>query len=368
MTKQEFKSYRAEIKAAPNGDAGVVEAIVSVFGNIDLGGDRVVQGAFAKSLERWNASGDPIPFIWSHEWDRPEAHIGYVEQAEERPEGLWVRARLDIDRPFAEQVFHLMKTRRVTQFSFGYTVEDYAVVSDADGTTVRELKEVDVFEVGPTLLGMNPATQLLQAASALTGMKDAQDVSAIAEHLSVAHKALGDALSTLSTDEKTDLPTQDDIEVKAIDVPSYVADNAKRGLDYYEQGLGGDGLEPETIADARQMADGQVTEEKVRKIGPWIDRHIVDLDSPQNSNPDDPDYPGPGLVAMLLWGGGPDKDGAMRTRDWARGEADGLDTGAKSERVSEVVETSDAVSRDTEATIIPEEILDLLVRTRHSEE
>lgn len=112
---------------------------------------------------------------------------------------------------------------------------------------------------------------------------------------------------------------------KALDVPAYVADNATRGLDYYEQGFGGDGLVEATIRDARDMAAGTVSEDKVRRIGPWIARHLVDLDAPQNSNPDDPDYPGPGLVAMLLWGGGPDRAGALRTQAWAERETARLD-------------------------------------------
>lgn len=101
--------------------------------------------------------------------------------------------------------------------------------------------------------------------------------------------------------------------------------NATRGLDYYEQGLGGDGLVEQTIRDAREMAAGTVSEEKVHKIGPWIARHLVDLDAPQNSDPQDPDYPGAGLVAMLLWGAGPDREGALRTQAWAEREAARLD-------------------------------------------
>ena len=275
MKKQEFKSYRAEMKAAPSGDAGVVEALVSVFGNIDLGGDRVVPGAFAKSLDRWSASGDPLPFIWSHEWDNPEAHIGYVEKAEERPEGLWVRARLDVDRPFAEQVFHLMKTRRVTQFSFGYTVEDSQMVTDPDGTPVRELKEVDVFEVGPTLLGMNPATQLLQAASALGDAKAGRVLSGKNEDkIRAAYESLGEVLSTLPAAVEDAAKTEDDSETKSVD-------------------------------------------------------DVAVLDAPQTEIVTDE---------------------------------------SADEKSSETLEDSDVVSRDTGATINPEQVLDLLVRTRHSEE
>ena len=102
----------------------------------------------------------------------------------------------------------------------------------------------------------------------------------------------------------------------AISVPSYVRSNAARGLRYYEDGQGGDGLVAATISDARDMASGTVTEAKLRKMGPWISRHLVDLQAPRNRDANHPDYPGPGLVAMLLWGAGPDEQGARRTLSW----------------------------------------------------
>jgi len=110
-----------------------------------------------------------------------------------------------------------------------------------------------------------------------------------------------------------------------VSVPSYVSSNARRGLKYYEEGYGGDGLVASTISGARDMVEGSVSEEKVRKMGPWIARHLVDLDSPKNSNSRAPGYPGPGLVAMLLWGAGPDKSGARRTMEWAMKKVEQLD-------------------------------------------
>lgn len=107
---------------------------------------------------------------------------------------------------------------------------------------------------------------------------------------------------------------------KAVTVPAFVRQNARRGLDYLEQGFGGDGLRPATISAARELAAGRVSEEKVRKIAPWIARHIVDLDAPANSDPSDPGFPGPGLVAMLLWGAGGSRREAERTRNWAERE------------------------------------------------
>ena len=110
-----------------------------------------------------------------------------------------------------------------------------------------------------------------------------------------------------------------------ISVPDYMSRNAARGLKLYEEGHGGDGLVEATIRDAREMARGSVSEPKLRRIGPWIARHIVDFDAPKNRDPKAQGYPGPGLVAHLLWGSGPDRDGAMRTLEWARSQVAKLD-------------------------------------------
>ena len=117
---------------------------------------------------------------------------------------------------------------------------------------------------------------------------------------------------------------------RAIEVPSYVRRNAERGIGYYEDGLGGDGLVAATISDARDMAQGRVTEAKLRRMGPWISRHLVDFEAPKNRDPRNPDYPGPGLVAMLLWGAGPDERGALRTLAWVEREVKSIDAGSAS--------------------------------------
>lgn len=135
---------------------GVFEAVVAVFGNVDLVGDRIVKGAFAKSLERWKASGDPIPVIFDHQWGNLDAHAGEVIEAEERDEGLWIKGQLDLEDDFARKLFNKLKRRRIKEFSFAYDVVDEEKADDAN-----ELRELEIIEVGPTLKGANPETRLV---------------------------------------------------------------------------------------------------------------------------------------------------------------------------------------------------------------
>ena len=105
-------------------------------------------------------------------------------------------------------------------------------------------------------------------------------------------------------------------------VPQFIRDNAQKGLDYLSEGFGGDGLTEGTKSAAREMADGNISDRKVKKMAPWFARHKVDGQAPQNSDSSDPGYPGPGLVAWLLWGGNANFDDAAQ--DWAQRQIDKL--------------------------------------------
>lgn len=199
------------LKALPDEtgtDTGEFEAIVSAFGNVDTYGDRVMRGAFTDTLADWETRGDPIPVIWSHMATDPDMHIGVVEDAQEREDGLWVRGRIDLDSPKAAQVYRLLKGRRVTQFSFAFDVEDAAEV-EQDGQAVFELRKLKLYEVGPCLIGVNQETELLavkamrQAAlDAEAELKSGRTLSSKNEEkLRTAHEAIGAVLATIADDD-----------------------------------------------------------------------------------------------------------------------------------------------------------------------
>ena len=132
-----------------------------------------------------------------------------------------------------------------------------------------------------------------------------------------------------------DMP-EDSVRVVNLEAPAYMRAAARRGLELNRQGFGGDGLTDKTLREARDMAEGRVSEDKWRRIAPWIARHLVDLDAPSNSNPNDSGYPGAGLVAHLLWGSGPSKRAAQRTLDYAQNIVDQLDAEENMQRWSSI--------------------------------
>src|SRR5512137_1339988 len=118
------------------------------------------------------------------------------------------------------------------------------------------------------------------------------------------------------------------------DAPEYMQTAAKRGLEYYSEGLGGDGLVERTIREARLMADGQVSDDKWIRIAAWIARHLGDLDSP-DANPSSDNYPSAGVVAHLLWGSGPSKRAAERTLAFAESVVARIRGQQESERMTD---------------------------------
>lgn len=109
----------------------------------------------------------------------------------------------------------------------------------------------------------------------------------------------------------------------AISVPDYVQTAARRGLEWHAEGKSGDGVTDKTLREAREMADGSVSEDKLRRMGPWFRRHRADMDAP-NNKPDGKDFPGAGAVAWALWGG-PTSGDIMRTAEWAERKVEQLD-------------------------------------------
>ncbi len=109
----------------------------------------------------------------------------------------------------------------------------------------------------------------------------------------------------------------------AISVPDYVQTAARRGLEWHAEGKSGDGVTDKTLREAREMADGSVSEDKLRRMGPWFRRHEGDMDAP-NNKPDGKNFPGAGADAWALWGG-PTSGDIMRTAEWAERKVEQLD-------------------------------------------
>ena len=105
-----------------------------------------------------------------------------------------------------------------------------------------------------------------------------------------------------------------------ISVPSYISAAARKGLELRKQGYGGAGLTEQTIREARLMANGVISADKIKRANAWGARHAVDLQSSKNSNRKNENFPGPGAVAHYLWGINPTRP--KSARKWFEGKSE----------------------------------------------
>ena len=179
------------IKTAGLG-AGEFEGWASTFGNVDAHGDRVMPGAFGKSLQ----SGRVIPLLWLHKSDDPRAIVGEVVDAAEVDEGLRIRGRFDLDTDTGAAAYRAVKSRRVDALSIGYRV-NVATKAD-DGAT--ELRDLDLIEISVVPRGANDRALITAAKSAAAGVPTGPLRSALA-------RAAAAAVLTPSTTPTSKEPT-----------------------------------------------------------------------------------------------------------------------------------------------------------------
>ncbi len=115
---------------------------------------------------------------------------------------------------------------------------------------------------------------------------------------------------------------EESVRQVSLEVPVYIRTAARKGLDYYGQGLAGEGLVDRTVREARDMARGDITEDKVVRANAWAQRHAVDLQAPKNSDSTNDQFPGAGAVAHYLWGINPLNP--QPARDWFARKSDAI--------------------------------------------
>lgn len=154
ITKILRVKFQTELKAVK--EEGVIEAYVSIFGNVDSDGDIILRGAFLESLAKKLPKG-----VWSHNWDEP---IASTLEAREDEKGLFIKGQFVLAVQKAKEAFELIKAGVIDEFSIGFRILDW----EYDDTGHRVIKKVKLYEWSPVLAGANPDTELV----AIKGLKD----------------------------------------------------------------------------------------------------------------------------------------------------------------------------------------------------
>lgn len=131
------------------------EGYASTFGNVDLGDDVVLAGAFAEACRDLMAKPGDAKLIamWHHRSDEP---IGVFVELREDVRGLFVRGRMPRSDSFVSgRVWPQMKCGAVTGMSIGYWAKEWDIVGD-----IRRLKKLGLREISLVTTPMNPQAQV----------------------------------------------------------------------------------------------------------------------------------------------------------------------------------------------------------------
>ena len=157
------KSFGFEVKAVD--DNGTFTGYGSVFGNVDLGGDLVAQGAFKRTI---NNRGDKVKLLWQHDMSQP---IGVWKSLEEDTHGLLVTGQLNLDVQQGREAYALLKQGALDGLSIGFqTVDD----SYDETSGVCTIKEVKLWEISLVTFPMNEAAEVTAVKSAFEELDQKQ--------------------------------------------------------------------------------------------------------------------------------------------------------------------------------------------------
>lgn len=142
-------------------DAGQFEGYGSTFGNVDLGGDVVMKGAFSDSLAEYRKAGEWPQMFWMH---NPSQIPGKWLDMSEDTKGLKTKGEL-LPTTIGNDVQILMKAKAVRALSIGFSMDSPSDYEFKDG--IRLLHRINLWEVSPVSMPMNPKAKINSVKSAL---------------------------------------------------------------------------------------------------------------------------------------------------------------------------------------------------------
>jgi HK97 family phage prohead protease len=145
---------------------GIIKGYASIYNTVDRGNEKVIKGAFTKSLERHRKSNNrPIRMYYQH--DRKLLIGGFpIDKVRDDDKGLYVEGEINLAVPEGRSAYALAKQGVLTDLSIGYSELDTEM---KDG--VYLLKELQLWEVSPVGEPMHPDANI-EEVKGVTGFQD----------------------------------------------------------------------------------------------------------------------------------------------------------------------------------------------------
>lgn len=206
MTKQhlnvEFEVKNFGVKQVDDEDKPKVyefEGYASTFGNVDLGRDIVMPGAFSDAV----ASQKQIPMLWQHGTYEP---IGVFTGLREDNKGLFVRGQMPVnDTMVAGRVRPQMEIGSIRQMSIGYRTNKSEIDEEAN---VRRLIDIELLEISLVTFPMNPEAEITSVKAgdleSLLGLTPRELENVLRNGVQFSAKAAKQLISLVGPDLKND--------------------------------------------------------------------------------------------------------------------------------------------------------------------
>jgi hypothetical protein len=166
---------------------GTFEGILASYNTVDLGGDRILPGAFTKTLQE---RGSVVPLLWQHKSDTPIGDLILTDG----PDALHFKGRLLLELDDAKKAYVLLKARVIKGMSIGYDT-----IKDVMDNGVRQLKELRLWEGSIVTFPMNESamvTSVKMVNGKVVETKDDFNTEFAVNQLCSAGYMMQDALST----------------------------------------------------------------------------------------------------------------------------------------------------------------------------
>jgi HK97 family phage prohead protease len=180
-----MREYKAIISTNIKAESGgrTRTGIAAVFGNVDAVGDRIMPGAFIRTI---NNSLKRVKHLWNHSWEHPplakivelrevsrtELPEEVLEKAPTATGGLLVK-REYYKNDLSDWILQAIDADDVNEMSFAFDVVRSENVEEkgeeGSGTQVRELLELALFDTSDVLWGANSATVAIGAKAVYGG-------------------------------------------------------------------------------------------------------------------------------------------------------------------------------------------------------
>lgn len=142
------KAFRGSIELKADGQEGSFRAVFATFNVVDLDGDVTLPGAFTEGQSVRIAS-------WGHKWGELPVGIGTIHADATK---AWVDGQFFLDTSHGLDTYKTVKgLADLQEWSYGYDILG-ATQGQFSGRDVQFLKQLDVHEVSPVLLGAGVGT------------------------------------------------------------------------------------------------------------------------------------------------------------------------------------------------------------------